>query len=77
MFGRTYQFLRGINLRRKISYVEQVFLGKGTVLDYGCGTGQFLEALVASGKKSLGVTKKTMQKNSQAAQKFFLFIQEE
>ena len=55
LFGRTYQFLRGINLRRKISYVEQVFSGKGTVLDYGCGTGQFLEALVASGKKSLGV----------------------
>ena len=55
LFGRTYQFLRGINLRRKISYVDQVFSGKGTVLDYGCGTGQFLEALVASGKKSLGV----------------------
>ena len=30
-----------INLGRKISYVEQVFSGKGTVLDYGCGTGQF------------------------------------
>ena len=30
-------------------------MGKGTVLDYGCGTGQFLEALVTSGKKSLGV----------------------
>jgi 2-polyprenyl-3-methyl-5-hydroxy-6-metoxy-1,4-benzoquinol methylase len=55
LFGRTYQFLRGINLQRKITYVDRFYSGKGVVLDYGCGTGQFLEALVDSGKKSVGV----------------------
>ena len=35
--------------------MDHVVSRKGTVFDYGCGTSQFLEALVASGKKSLGV----------------------
>ena len=55
LFGQAYQVLRGVNLRRKLSYVNAVFTGRGTVLDYGCGTGQFLETLVQSGKNALGV----------------------
>lgn len=68
LFGRTYQFLRGINLRRKLSYVDSVFSSKGLVLDYGCGTGQFLEALVSSGKESIGVE---INKNARKAAEQF------
>tara|TARA_B100000900_G_scaffold410649_1_gene428832 strand:- start:2433 stop:3332 length:900 start_codon:yes stop_codon:yes gene_type:complete len=55
LFGQVYQVMRGVNLRRKLSYVNAVYNGQGTVLDYGCGTGQFLQILVQSGKKSVGV----------------------
>ena len=55
LFGQVYQVLRGVNLRRKLSYVNAVHTGQGTVLDYGCGTGQFLQTLVQSGKNATGV----------------------
>ena len=68
LFGQVYQVLRGVNLRRKLSYVNAVFTGQGTVLDYGCGTGQFLETLVQSGKNAVGVE---INDNARAAAQSF------
>ncbi|MEL0025477.1 MAG: class I SAM-dependent methyltransferase, partial [Schleiferiaceae bacterium] len=68
LFGQVYQVLRGVNLRRKLSYVNAVFTGQGTVLDYGCGTGQFLETLVQSRKKAVGVE---INDNARAAAQSF------
>ena len=44
-FSKVYQQLRKLNLSRKTSYVTSVTPRESRVLDYGCGTGQFLEAL--------------------------------
>lgn len=55
LFGQVYQRLRDINLKRKLSYVNKVFQNSGDVLDYGCGTGQFLNTLVNDDKSVLGV----------------------
>ena len=45
-----------------------MFTGQGTVLDYGCGTGQFLETLVQSGKNAVGVE---INDNARAAAQSF------
>ncbi len=37
----VYQGLRRVNIKRKFSLVSQ-FVNKGTILDVGCGTGEFL-----------------------------------
>lgn len=55
LFSKVYQRLRRINLSRKTSYVSSVTPGHGRVLDYGCGTGQFLEVLGINNFKSEGV----------------------
>lgn len=54
LFAKVYQTLRKVNLRRKTSYVAD-FAASGRVLDYGCGTGQFLEALQAANYAVEGV----------------------
>ncbi|MGB1183517.1 MAG: class I SAM-dependent methyltransferase [Schleiferiaceae bacterium] len=54
LFSKVYQTLRQVNLRRKLSYVAD-FTTTGRVLDYGCGTGQFLEALQLANHEASGV----------------------
>ena len=54
-FSKVYQRLRRLNLSRKTSYVSSVSPGDSRVLDYGCGTGQFLEALRGKNFKPEGV----------------------
>ena len=41
LFGKTYQALRKWSIRRKTQLIDQ-YAKKGSVLDYGCGTGEFL-----------------------------------
>jgi 2-polyprenyl-3-methyl-5-hydroxy-6-metoxy-1,4-benzoquinol methylase len=48
VFAKVYQILRGINLNWKHGYVAKYAQGK-SLLDYGCGTGQFLEKMVQKG----------------------------
>lgn len=54
-FGRVYQSLRDINLGFKNKYVDRVTSPGSLVLDYGCGTGQFVERLSKSGYQVEGV----------------------
>lgn len=54
-FGKVYQSLRNINLGFKQKYVDRVTEKGSTVLDYGCGTGQFIDKLTRSGYKVEGV----------------------
>jgi len=54
LFAKVYQTLRGINLNWKHSYVVKYAHGK-SLLDYGCGTGQFLEKTAQKGFNVQGV----------------------
>jgi 2-polyprenyl-3-methyl-5-hydroxy-6-metoxy-1,4-benzoquinol methylase len=54
VFAKVYQILRGINLNWKHGYVAKYAQGK-SLLDYGCGTGQFLEKMVQKGYSVQGV----------------------
>jgi SAM-dependent methyltransferase len=46
LFGKTYQVLRNWSIKRKFKLLDEHVV-KGSLLDYGCGTGEFL----AEGKK--------------------------
>ena len=39
---RAYVFVRKIRMRKKIKKILKMLNGKGSLLDYGCGTGDFL-----------------------------------
>lgn len=54
VFSKVYQTLRGINLNWKHGYVAKYAKGK-SLLDYGCGTGQFLEKMAHKGYSVQGV----------------------
>jgi 2-polyprenyl-3-methyl-5-hydroxy-6-metoxy-1,4-benzoquinol methylase len=42
IINRLYLFVRGINLKLKINFIQKLSKGK-SILDYGCGTGGFLK----------------------------------
>lgn len=54
VFAKVYQFLREINLNWKHRHVKNYTEGK-TLLDYGCGTGQFMEKMISKGYEVQGV----------------------
>jgi 2-polyprenyl-3-methyl-5-hydroxy-6-metoxy-1,4-benzoquinol methylase len=52
--AKLYHMVRSYALQTKISLVRQ-FVSRGTILDYGCGTGGFLSVCAKSGWKAYGV----------------------
>ena len=50
-----YQIVRGITLSRKQKLLTRLHPQKGTVLDIGCGTGDFLKKLKEEGWGAIGV----------------------
>jgi 2-polyprenyl-3-methyl-5-hydroxy-6-metoxy-1,4-benzoquinol methylase len=54
LFAQLYQRLREVNLKRKRSLVKKFAQG-GSLLDIGCGTGQFLHFMLDSGFSAAGV----------------------
>ena len=51
----SYAVLRAWNLRWKRRYVERQHPGRGNVLDFGCGTGEFLAELKSHGWTEYGI----------------------
>lgn len=51
---RIYQKVRAYSISKKVNHIEK-FKKKGKILDYGCGTGEFLKAAKKQGWKVAGV----------------------
>jgi predicted SAM-dependent methyltransferase len=51
----AYKLIRMYTIRRKVNQINEYFHGKGSILDYGCGTGHFLKAAKADGWKVTGI----------------------
>ncbi|MFQ3575815.1 MAG: class I SAM-dependent methyltransferase [Cytophagales bacterium] len=54
LFTMVYTWVRNINLRYKYKIIMS-YKKSGCVLDYGCGTGSFLEFMKGKGWKTIGV----------------------
>lgn len=49
-----YQNVRNYNISKKVAFIQK-FKKKGKLLDYGCGTGEFLKAAKKEGWKITGI----------------------
>jgi len=54
LVSRLYHIVRNYTLGQKLKLVE-AHVSRGTLLDYGCGTGMFLNAAAADGWKAFGI----------------------
>ena len=54
VFGKVYKALRAVNMSKKHGHVNR-WVSSGRHLDYGCGTGTFLEYMLGKGYTSEGV----------------------
>ncbi len=52
--NKAYQVVRSITLRQKVALINKFVPQKGRILDYGCGTGHFLEACAKNGWQVAG-----------------------
>ena len=53
LFHFTYKLVRNYTLRQKFRLVSTLNNGKGKLLDYGCGTGDFLKTMIGQGYLTL------------------------
>ena len=53
LINRLYHAVRSYTLKKKLALIES-FVSRGTILDYGCGTGMFLNTCKEAGWKSFG-----------------------
>jgi len=59
-----YHFARSYMLRRKVALVEKVSgITSGKLLDYGCGTAYFLNAVSENGWSAIGIEKSAKARN--------------
>lgn len=68
LIAKLYHLVRTYTLKQKLKYVSKC-VSRGTILDYGCGTGMFLEVCKQSGWNTIGVepskeTGKILQKKN-------------
>jgi len=52
--NKAYRVVRSITLRQKVDLINKFVPQKGNMLDYGCGTGHFLEACQKNGWQIAG-----------------------
>lgn len=54
LISRLYHLVRGYTLKKKVQLVSN-YVSRGTILDYGCGTGMFINACQKSGWSAYGL----------------------
>lgn len=52
--SRLYHLVRNYTLRKKLNLISS-YVSRGTILDYGCGTGMFLNTMKRAGWKTYGM----------------------
>lgn len=56
LFERTYQFIKGFSLKRKVKLINSFSASKEkSLLDIGCGTGDFIKVAQKKGWQVLGI----------------------
>lgn len=55
LFEKAYQFVKNIALKNKLGLIDSLQPQKGSLLDIGAGTGDFLNVANQSGWKSIGI----------------------
>jgi len=55
LFEKTYHSVKKITLKKKLNLINYYSKEKGTLLDVGCGTGDFLEFSMQNGWSVLGI----------------------
>lgn len=53
LINRLYHMVRSRTLKQKLGLISS-YVSRGTILDYGCGTGMFLKTCADAGWKSFG-----------------------
>lgn len=53
LINRLYYMVRSRTLKQKLGLISK-YVSRGTILDYGCGTGMFLKTCATAGWKSFG-----------------------
>jgi ubiquinone/menaquinone biosynthesis C-methylase UbiE len=71
----VYQIVRNYSINKKVNLVKK-YQKQGKVLDIGCGTGEFLNALAKSGFNAVGIEPNESARN-QAIKNYSLDIKEE
>lgn len=54
LISRLYHLVRNYTLNKKMGLITK-YVSRGTILDYGCGTGMFLKTCVNNGWKCYGI----------------------
>lgn len=54
LINKLYHYVRNYTLNKKLSLVNS-YVSRGTILDYGCGTGMFLSTCTLTGWKTFGL----------------------
>ena len=55
LFDKTYQFVRKITIKSKIEKLKKVHPSATSILDVGCGTGDFLESCLKNDYEVFGI----------------------
>jgi 2-polyprenyl-3-methyl-5-hydroxy-6-metoxy-1,4-benzoquinol methylase len=55
LFEKTYQFVKGIALKKKVNLINELQPNKGIILDIGSGTGDFLSQAKQNSWQIIGV----------------------
>lgn len=70
-----YQLVRNFSIKKKVNLVRK-YINQGKVLDIGCGTGEFINALTKSGYDTLGI-EPNINARAQGINNYHLDIREE
>lgn len=54
LVSKLYHLVRNYTLKKKLSLVSK-YVSRGTIIDFGCGTGMFLKTCLADGWKVFGM----------------------